>query len=269
MRTALVLFSLFVAILTGVARAEAGKLELAQVEESTGEKGNKVIVFKHKAVEDMDSPGYVAAGQEYYVTFGIPAGYKTDDKKLLPVILYLHGFGDTWQNIKNSANWFPNTFTIIPNDPLGTWFYGYSDQLPKGDPNKGTVVNYTERRLLAYLEHFEKLYPIDKNRVYVVGGSMGGTGTTSMALRYPKIFAAADARKGATNRVHCKWKSQCETIWGKVESQVKNNDGVNVWDWQNMAWFAQHHHADATWLRTRTDAKTCRFRTARSPVRRA
>ncbi|HUR38159.1 MAG TPA: hypothetical protein VM222_01645, partial [Planctomycetota bacterium] len=62
--------------------------------------------------------------------------------------------------------------------------------------------------------------------------------------------AAADARKGATNRVHCKWKSQCESIWGRVESKVKNNDGVNVWDWQNMAWFAEHHHAAATWIRT-------------------
>ena len=238
------------AVFSSVAKAELAKLDLTQVEDTTGEKGNKIVVFKHKAVAEMDSPGYVAGGQEYYVTLGIPAGYKADEKKPLPVILFLHGFGDTWQNIKTAPNWFPNTFVIVPNDPLGTWFYGYSDQLPKGDPNKGMVVNYTERRLLAYLEHFESLYPIDKNRVYVMGGSMGGTGTTSLALRYPKIFAAADAKKGATNRIHCKWKSQCETIWGNVSSAVKNNDGVNVWDWQNMAWYASTHHGDSTWLRT-------------------
>jgi hypothetical protein len=229
---------------------QIGKLELTRVEEAAGDNGNQILVFKHKAVEEMDSPGYIAAGQEYYVTFGVPAGYRPEDKKPVPVILFLHGFGDTWQNIKSSPNWFPNVFTIVPNDPLGTWFYGYSDQLPKGDPNQGMVVNYTERRLLAYLEHFEKLFPIDKNRVYVLGGSMGGTGATSLAIRYPNIFAAADAKKGAVNRVHCKWKSQCENIWGRVESKVKNNDGVNVWDWQNMAWMAQHHHAASTWLRT-------------------
>ena len=57
---------------------------------------------------------------------------------------------------------------------------------------------------------------------------MGGTGTTSLALRYPYIFAAADARKGATNRLHCKCKSQCESIWGKVESKVKNNDSSGM-----------------------------------------
>lgn len=232
------------------AQEKIGKLELTPVEEIPGDTGNKMLVFKHKAIENMDSPGYVAAGYEYHVTFGLPAGYRPEDKKPLPVILFLHGFGDTWQDLRKSPNWFPNGFTLVPNDPLGTWFYGYSDQLPKGDPNKGMVVNYTERRLLAYLEHFEHLYPIDRNRVYVMGGSMGGTGTTSLALRYPNIFAAGDAKKGATNRLHCKWKSQCENIWGRVESKVKNNDGVNVWDWQNMAWYAEHHHAAATWIRT-------------------
>ncbi|MBV8882312.1 MAG: prolyl oligopeptidase family serine peptidase [Planctomycetaceae bacterium] len=236
--------------LSAAADVRIGKLELTPVEEIPGDKGNRILVFKHKAVEEMDSPGYVAAGYEYHVTFGVPEGYRPEDKKPIPVILFLHGFGDTWEGIKKSPNWFPNVFTLVPNDPLGTWFYGYSDQLPKGDPNQGMVVNYTERRLLAYLEHFESRYSIDRNRVYVMGGSMGGTGTTSLALRYPNIFAAADARKGATNRVHCKWKSQCESIWGRVESKVKNNDGVNVWDWQNMAWYAQNHQAAATWLRT-------------------
>lgn len=31
---------------------------------------------------------------------------------------------------------------------------------------------------------------------------------------------------------------------------MKNNEGVNVWDWQNMAWYAAQHHQDSTWLRT-------------------
>ncbi len=235
-----------------LARAEGagGKLELTPVEDFPGDKGNRILVYKHKAVPEMDSPGYVSAGYEYHVTFGIPEGYRPGDKKPIPVILFLHGFGDPWQDIKKSPNWFPNVFTLVPNDPLGTWFYGYSDQLPNGDPNQGMVVNYTERRLLAYLDHFEALFPIDRNRVYVMGGSMGGTGTTSLALRYPNIFAAADARKGATHRAYCKWKSQCEGLWGRVESKVKNNEGANVWDWQNMAWYAEHHHVAATWIRT-------------------
>jgi pimeloyl-ACP methyl ester carboxylesterase len=232
------------------AAADHAPLALEQVEERAGKKGNRILIHTHRAVDGLDSPGFVAAGKEYHVSFGIPAAYREGSDAKLPLVLSLHGFGDTWEAIVGNADWFPDAFVLIPNDPLGSWFYGYSDQLPGGDPNRGTVVNYTERRLLAYLEHFQAKYPIDPNRIFVVGGSMGGTGATMLALRYPRIFAGADARKGATNRVHCKWRSQCETLWGSVASKVKNDAGVNVWDWQNMAWYAAHHHADATWLRT-------------------
>ena len=246
----LLAFCLLVGAVAASAEEAAVKLELTKVDERAGEHGNKMLVFSHKAVKGMDSPGYVAAGYEYHVTFGLPTGFNPDDKKALPMMLWLHGFGDKWEDIVNCANWFPDMLVVIPNDPLGTWFYGYSDQLPNGDPNTGMVVNYTERRLLAYLEYFESRYPVDKNRVFVLGGSMGGTGATSLALRYPKVFAGADSRKGAANRQYCKWRSQCETIWGRVDAKVKNNDGVNVWDWQNMAWYASRHHKDSTWLRT-------------------
>lgn len=164
-----------------------GKLELQPVEQRVGGAGNQVLIFKHKAVAGMDSPGYVAAGQEYHVTFSIPKGIEVaDGGRPARLVMILHGFGDGWQGIVKFADAYPDAFVLIPNDPLGTWFYGYSDQLPGGDVSKGMVVNYTERRLLAYLEHFQKQYPaIDKNRIFVTGGSMGGTGSTSLALRYP------------------------------------------------------------------------------------
>ncbi|HYE07025.1 MAG TPA: alpha/beta fold hydrolase [Planctomycetota bacterium] len=228
----------------------ADALALERVEERAGSGGNRVLVHKHRAIDGLDSPGYVAAGKEYHVSFAVPAAHRDGADAKLPLVLSLHGFGDSWESVIGNAAWFPDSFVLIPNDPLGTWFYGYSDQLPGGDPNRGTVVNYTERRVLAYLAWFLARYPIDPERVFIVGGSMGGTGATMLALRYPELFAGADARKGATNREHCHWRSQCESIWGTVASAVANNEGVNVWDWQNMAWYAQHHHARATWLRT-------------------
>ena len=224
--------------------------ELREVAREPGTKGNTVIAYAHKAVAGMDSPGYVAKGFEHHVILGLPKGFDPNAKKRWPVMLWLHGFGDKWRPCMKAANWFADMIVIAPNDPLGTWFYGYSDQLPDGEANKGTVVNYTERRIFFYLDHFAKTLPTDPNRVYVLGGSMGGTGATSLALRYPHRFAGADARKGATNRRYCHWRRQCERIWGKVETGVRNNEGVNVWDWQNMAWYAQHHHKRSTWIRT-------------------
>ena len=188
--------------------------ELRLVGTKTGPKDNKVLVFKHKAVKDMDSPGYVAQGYEHGTSFMLPAGWKDTDKAPRPLMISLHGFGDTLDEYAGAiSQWFADVdcFVLAPNDPLGTWFYGYSDQLPGGDPNKGMVVNYTERRVLAYIEHFASKYSVDRTRIYLMGGSMGGTGTISLALRYPDLFAGGDAKKGATNRQYCHWKSQCFT----------------------------------------------------------
>ena len=230
------------------AQQKMGTPELVEVKRQVNPKGTTAIAFAHKAVGGMDSPGYVAKGLQHHVIVGLPKDY--DPNKTYPLMLWLHGFGDKWQGCMKVTDWFTDYLVVAPNDPLGTWFYGYSDQLPDGDPNRGTVVNYTERRILWYLDHMKKDYPVDRRRVFVLGGSMGGTGATSLALRYPQRFAGADARKGATNRRYCHWKSQCERIWGKVETGVRNNEGVNVWDWQNMAWYASKHHKDATWIRT-------------------
>ncbi len=243
-----ILRALIILLAAGV--IAAGTLELQKADEQPGGKGNKLFIFTHKAVEGMDSTGYVKQGFEYHLTISLPAGYREKAEDPFPVLLWLHGFGDKWDQLQKVADWFPGKIVIIPNDPFGTWFYGYSDQLPGGDPNSGTVVNYTERRLLAYIEYVLKNYKADRNRVFVLGGSMGGTGAISLALRYPEIFAGADSRKGATNRKYCKWKNQCETIWGSASGGILNNEGVKAWDWQNMAWYASKYHKKSTWLRT-------------------
>ncbi len=249
----LILATIACAVGFAAAADEMGTPELRLIETKAGAKGNKVLVYRHKAVKGMDSPGYVTQGYEHGVAFALPGDYKEGETAPRALLVSLHGFGDSLDAYASAmSRWFAGSksFVLGPNDPLGTWFYGYSDQLPGGDPNKGTVVNYTERRILWYIEHFSKKYKIDPNRVYVHGGSMGGTGTTSLALRYPHIFAGGDAKKGATNRRHCHWKRQCERLWGKVETGVKNNEGVNVWDWQNMAWFVANNCKKTNWIRT-------------------
>jgi len=253
MKTSLAATALSLAVGALAPAGEISAPDMRLSDTKTGPRGNRVLVFRHKAVAGMDSPGYVAQGYEHGVAFMLPADYREGEKTPRPLLVSLHGFGDTLDAYADAmSRWFADRdcFVMGPNDPLGTWFYGYSDQLPGGDPDKGTVVNYTERRVLFYIEHFSSNYAIDRNRVFVSGGSMGGTGTVTLALRYPHVFAAGDAKKGAANRRYCHWKSQCERIWGKVEAGVKNNAGVNVWDWQNVAWYIEHNHAKSNWIRT-------------------
>ena len=48
---------------------------------------------------------------------------------------------------------------------------------------------YTES-LLAFLEYICDILPVDKDRIYLTGLSMGGTGTWMLAMAAPEKFAA-------------------------------------------------------------------------------
>jgi predicted esterase len=61
-------------------------------------------------------------------------------------------------------------------------------------PNGRGVTEYRgigENDVLAVLEEVRKKYPIDPERIYLTGHSMGGTGAAYLAMRHPDIFAAA------------------------------------------------------------------------------
>ncbi len=117
-----------------------------------------------------------------YVVF-VPHNY--DGKTLFPVILFLHGSGETKGGskqpvevgigaaIKKQEKTFP-FITVIPQSEKRTW---------KADSEDG-------KRALAILDEVTKAYKTDPKRVSLTGLSMGGFGTWSMAAAYPEKWAA-------------------------------------------------------------------------------
>ena len=82
--------------------------------------------------------------------------------------------------------------TLTP--AIHSFWYGYNSHI--NDPKRmseGIATNYTERRLLWILAWVKRAFRIDPNRVYARGGSMGGCGSISFALRHPEIFAGIRA----------------------------------------------------------------------------
>lgn len=77
---------------------------------------------------------------------------------------------------------------------IHSFWYGYNSSIrePEKMP-QGTVINYTERRLLWILDWVQRTYQTDRNRVYAFGSSMGGCGSISFCLRHPEIFAGIRA----------------------------------------------------------------------------
>lgn len=115
-----------------------------------------------------------------YLLF-LPKGYRLGSDKRWPLILFLHGAGESGTNVwrvdvHGPAKYIAEhpDFPFIVVSPLCPAEQGWSDET-----------------LLALLDDITAHYQVDSDRVYVTGLSMGGYGTWSLALGHPERFAAA------------------------------------------------------------------------------
>lgn len=115
-----------------------------------------------------------------YLRF-LPAGFKRRGAEKWPLILFLHGAGERGNDLeKVKLHGIPKIVeerslpfvTLAPQCAENQW---WSEYLPALD----ALLNETINTL-----------PIDSNRIYLTGLSMGGFGTWHMAVEYPHRFAA-------------------------------------------------------------------------------
>jgi hypothetical protein len=140
------------------------------------------------------------------------------------------------------------TISFLPNRG-NDWWYGCCDQYPT--VTSGTVVNYTERYLLALVDWVKANYAVNTNRVYLQGGSMGGTGSVSFGLRHPEVFAAIRATVPQVNPklLESGFRSHFAMIWGNADTNLPSSDDGGVWDRMNMAAYAASHSEDLPFLK--------------------
>lgn len=133
-------------------------------------------------------PGQSAASFEGQVTKTVKIDYlvylpeaatkKTDAK--FPAILFLHGAGERGTNLWMVAKHGPPK--IVQNKP-DFEFIVISPQCP---PNRW----WETETLLSLIEEAKAKYPIDPDRLYLTGLSMGGFGSWTLAMARPDLFAA-------------------------------------------------------------------------------
>jgi predicted peptidase len=99
-----------------------------------------------------------------------------------PLIIYLHGAGARGDNIYQ-----------VQGDPFHRGL-GLSRHLPAIviSPQSPRNTHWAERLpiLNAFLDEIIETYPIDTNRIYLTGFSMGGLGSWSWGMANPERFAA-------------------------------------------------------------------------------
>ncbi len=113
----------------------------------------------------------------------LPSEWKTG-KDSLPIMLFLHGRGESDGPLSTVAKWGPPQMAAR-GDKLP--FILVSPQCPKEDSWSSAT---QQARLVELLDSVVEKTNADKKRIYLAGLSMGGSGSWRMAADQPNRFAA-------------------------------------------------------------------------------
>ena len=167
-------------------------------------------------------------------------GILPNTKAPSPLALRLHGWGGS---MHGGGFWtYPQLGTIMvsTNQIPYDWWTGYHEFNGTWRSRRdGAVHDYTQQRLLAIVDWVDTKWKVDKTRVSVGGGSMGGSGTTNLAVHRGTRIAFCAGSVG----VHIPDSSPQFTSsyihnYGQVKWQLPYKDsGVSAFNWFSNEWF--------------------------------
>lgn len=129
----------------------------------------------------------------------VPPAYRDAGEQRWPLLITLHGHSG------NAGDYFRNTFGLSRPPSQTLVAHGRHGIEPTQGPmfvvgptGRGqSQYRYAgEEDILEVIADVSQRFRIDPNRIYITGGSMGGTGAAYMPFRHPGMFAASAALAG-------------------------------------------------------------------------
>jgi predicted peptidase len=117
----------------------------------------------------------------------LPPGYEKENIDW-PLVLFLHGAEERGDDLNFINRLGPS---MLVEQGIDFPFILISPQCPLGQ-------RWDAPALSVLIDEVEKIYRVDKKRIYVTGLSMGGEGTWKLIMAQPKRFAAAAPVCGRT-----------------------------------------------------------------------
>ena len=108
----------------------------------------------------------------------VPESYQEGQK--LPLMIFLHGAGERGDDMSKVKIHGPPKIVETQKDFP---FLVVSPQVPEKE-------RWDSSYLMKLIDDVEEKYPVDKDRIYLTGLSMGGFGTWDLASKYAERFAA-------------------------------------------------------------------------------
>lgn len=116
-----------------------------------------------------------------------------------PLVIFLHGSGERGDDNEAQLKWGVLNFAtdqnmkmhpaivIAPQCPQDKQWDNFSET----DQSLQPTASETMKLVIELINEAILKLPVDKNRIYITGLSMGGFGTYDLISRYPNLFAAA------------------------------------------------------------------------------
>jgi len=154
----------------------------------------------------------------------LPADYGKDKDKKFPLIMFLHGSGESGSDVNKVKTHGPPKLLARNADSPVKQFIVVSPQCPAARQG------WNAFHLNALLDDILAKYNVDQDRVYLTGLSMGGFGTWEWASRNSDRFAAIAPMCGGGNPANMRRLSTLP-IWvfhGDADPtvNVKNSDDM-------------------------------------------
>jgi predicted peptidase len=120
-----------------------------------------------------------------------------------PLVIFLHGSGESGNDNEAQLKWgvmnfatdqnmkLHPAFVIAPQCPADVDWANFSGEEKNATLTLMPTPSKPMSLLMGLIQEMIKNYPIDTNRIYITGLSMGGFGTFDAIERYPDLFAAA------------------------------------------------------------------------------
>jgi predicted peptidase len=126
---------------------------------------------------------------------------KIEEGKKYPIVIFLHGAGERGDDNRAQLKYFPEMmakpeyrekypcFLIAPQCRTGESWAGFGRR--RGAAGDAPTEPTDQLKVvMQILDNSLKMYPVDSNRIYLTGLSMGGFGSWDWATREPDRFAA-------------------------------------------------------------------------------
>jgi predicted peptidase len=127
----------------------------------------------------------------------------SDTFRKFPLVIFLHGSGERGNDNEAQLKWgvmnfatdqnmmLHPAFVIAPQCPSNMNWSNFSRERNSTEMHLQTSPTKPMELLIGLIRQLIKTLPVDSNRIYITGLSMGGYGTYDAIERYPHLFAAA------------------------------------------------------------------------------